>query len=156
MMPSAYEGLALVSYEAMALGVPQIFADVGGQDELITPETGILIHNGLGEETRYAQACVDLLSDPSRMEQMAKAGRQRIAIHFSAEKAAKEYAGIFERFAALSRKLANEIPHLQAAAYSPPPHDERIGPRFESLCQISETQLKSYPLGRQCHGYGMR
>jgi glycosyltransferase involved in cell wall biosynthesis len=116
MMPSAYEGVALVSYEAMALGVPQVFADVGGQDELITPETGILIDNGLGEETRYAQACVDLLSDPSRMEQMAKAGERRIAMHFSAEKAAKEYAGIFERFAALSRKQANEIPHLK------PPH----------------------------------
>jgi glycosyltransferase involved in cell wall biosynthesis len=116
MMPSAYEGVALVSYEAMALGVPQVFADVGGQDELITPETGILIDNGLGEETRYAQACVDLLSDPSRMEQMAKAGGRRIAMHFSAEKAAKEYAGIFERFAALSRKQANEIPHLK------PPH----------------------------------
>ena len=116
MMPSAYEGVALVSYEAMALGVPQIFADVGGQHELITLETGILIDNGLGEETRYAQACVDLLSDPSRMEQMAKAGGRRIAMHFSAEKAAKEYAGIFERFAALSRKRANEIPHLK------PPH----------------------------------
>lgn len=116
MMPSAYEGVALVSYEAMALGVPQIFADVGGQDELITPETGILIDNGLGEETRYAQACVDLLSDPSRMEQMAKAGRRRIAMHFSAGKAAKQYAGIFKRFAALSRNRANEIPHLK------PPH----------------------------------
>jgi len=116
MMPSAYEGVALVSYEAMALGVPQIFADVGGQHELITLETGILIDNGLGEETRYAQACVDLLSDPSRMEQMAKAGRRRIAMHFSAEKAAKKYAGIFECFAALSRKQANEIPHLK------PPH----------------------------------
>ena len=55
MMPSAYEGVALVSYEAMALGVPQIFADVGGQSELITPETGILIDNGPGEETRYAR-----------------------------------------------------------------------------------------------------
>ena len=58
MMPSAYEGLALVSYEAMALGVPQIFADVSGQSELITPETGILIDNGPGEETRYAEACL--------------------------------------------------------------------------------------------------
>src|SRR5437660_4706662 len=34
MMPSAYEGLALVSYEAMGLGIPQIFAAVNGQPEL--------------------------------------------------------------------------------------------------------------------------
>jgi glycosyltransferase involved in cell wall biosynthesis len=120
MMPSAYEGVALVSYEAMVLGVPQIFANVGGQDELITPETGILINNGLGEETRYAQACVDLLSDPSRREQMAKAGRRRMAMHFSAENAAKEYTEIFERFAALSRKRANEFPHLR------PPHIDAL------------------------------
>jgi glycosyltransferase involved in cell wall biosynthesis len=119
MMPSAYEGVALVSYEAMALGVPQIFANVGGQNELITPETGILIDNGAGEETRYAQACLDLLSDPTRIEQMAKAAKERIRKHFSAELAANEYAEIFERLAALSRKQANEMPHLKPPLMQP-------------------------------------
>jgi glycosyltransferase involved in cell wall biosynthesis len=113
MMPSAYEGVALVSYEAMALGVPQIFANVGGQDELITHETGILIDNGSGEERQYARACLDLLADPIRRERMADAGKQRIAMNFTAEKAVKEYAAIFERFAAVSRTRAHEIPHLK-------------------------------------------
>jgi glycosyltransferase involved in cell wall biosynthesis len=120
MMPSAYEGVALVSYEAMALGIPQIFANVGGQNELITRETGILIDNGFGEETRYAQACLGLLSDPGHMERMAKAAKERIRIHFTAERAVNEYAGIFEQFAALSRKSAGEIPHLK------PPHIEPL------------------------------
>jgi glycosyltransferase involved in cell wall biosynthesis len=116
MMPSAYEGLALVSYEAMALGIPQIFANVGGQDELITPETGILIDNGRGEETRYAEACLELLSDPERRARMAAAGKERIRNHFTAENAVKQYAEIFEQMAKLSQKRAAEIPHLR------PPH----------------------------------
>jgi glycosyltransferase involved in cell wall biosynthesis len=115
-MPSAYEGLALVSYEAMALGIPQIFANVNGQSELITPETGILIDNGPGEETRYARACLELLSNPDRRERMARTGKERIRSHFTAENAVKQYAEIFEEMAELSRKQASEIPHLR------PPH----------------------------------
>jgi glycosyltransferase involved in cell wall biosynthesis len=116
MMPSAYEGLALVSYEAMSLGVPQIFANVNGQSELITFDTGVLIDNGSGEETRYARACLELLSDPDRRARMARAGKERIKSHFTAENAAKQYAEIFEQTAELSRKRASEIPHLR------PPH----------------------------------
>jgi glycosyltransferase involved in cell wall biosynthesis len=116
MMPSAYEGLALVSYEAMALGVPQIFSDVGGQSELITPETGILVKNGLGEVSRYARACLELLDDPERRMRMSAAGKERIRNYFTAENAVKQYAEIFEEMAALSRKRAAEIPHLR------PPH----------------------------------
>jgi glycosyltransferase involved in cell wall biosynthesis len=116
MMPSAYEGLALVSYEAMALGVPQIFANVNGQSELITSDTGILIDNGPGEETRYARACLELLSDPDRRKRMARTGKERIRSHFTAENAVKQYAEIFEEMAELSRKQASEIPHLR------PPH----------------------------------
>ena len=116
MMPSAYEGLALVSYEAMSLGVPQIFANVNGQSELITPDTGILVDNGPGEEIRYAQACLELLSDPDRRAHMAKAGKEKVKSHFTAENAVKQYAEIFEEMAELSRKRASEIPHLR------PPH----------------------------------
>jgi len=116
MITSAYEGLALVSYEAMALGIPQISADVGGQSELIKPETGILVKNGRGEVGRYARACLELLSDPERRARMAAAGKDRIKNYFSAENAVKQYAEIFEQMAQLSRKRAAEIPHLR------PPH----------------------------------
>ena len=122
MMPSAYEGLALVSYEAMALGIPQIFANVNGQSELITSETGILIDNGPREETRYARACLELLSNPDRRERMARTGKERIRSLFTAENAVKQYAEIFEEMAELSRKRASEMPHLR------PPH---INPLLE-------------------------
>jgi glycosyltransferase involved in cell wall biosynthesis len=100
----------------MALGVPQIFANVGGQNELITPETGILIENGSGEETRYAQACLHLLSAPSRWEQMAESGKERMRLYLNAETAVNQYAEIFARFAAAGRKEADRTPHLD------PPH----------------------------------
>ncbi|MGE5307338.1 MAG: glycosyltransferase, partial [Alphaproteobacteria bacterium] len=116
MITSAYEGLALVSFEAMAVGTPQISADVGGQRELITPETGILVKNGRGEVGRYAGACLELLADPERRARMAAAGKERIKNHFTAENAVKQYAEIFEQMAELSRKRATEIPHLR------PPH----------------------------------
>jgi glycosyltransferase involved in cell wall biosynthesis len=116
MTPSEYEGVALVSYEAMALGIPQIVANVGGQSELLTPEAGILIDHGPAEETAYAKACLELLADPERRARMAAAGKERISTHFTAENAVGEYAHIFEEMAQLGRKRACEIPHLR------PPH----------------------------------
>ena len=116
MITSAYEGLALVSFEAMAVGTPQISADVGGQGELITPETGILIRNGVGEVARYARAALELLDDPTRRTRMAAVGKERMRSRFTAENAVKKYAAIFEELGELSRKRASEIPSLR------PPH----------------------------------
>jgi glycosyltransferase involved in cell wall biosynthesis len=117
MMPSAYEGLALVSYEAMALGVPQIFANVNGQSELITPESGVLVENGRGEEDRYARSCLELLRDPERRRRIAAAGKERLTSQFTADKAVKRYENIFEELTELSRKRASATPQ-----YLTPPH----------------------------------
>lgn len=40
---SIKEGLALTSYESLAMGVPVVSSDVGGQKELITNEVGIIV-----------------------------------------------------------------------------------------------------------------
>lgn len=40
---SIKEGLALTSYESLAMGVPVISSDVGGQKELITDDVGIIV-----------------------------------------------------------------------------------------------------------------
>ena len=74
LMPSAYEGLALVSYEAMS---PWGFRKslrmlMVNRSWRTAPNTGILVDNGPGEEIRYAQACLELLSDPDRRAHMAK------------------------------------------------------------------------------------
>ena len=40
---SIKEGLALTSYESLALGIPVISSDVGGQKELITEDVGVIV-----------------------------------------------------------------------------------------------------------------
>ncbi|MBR0426636.1 MAG: glycosyltransferase [Clostridia bacterium] len=40
---SIKEGLALTSYESLAMGVPIVSSDVGGQKELITGEVGVIV-----------------------------------------------------------------------------------------------------------------
>jgi glycosyltransferase involved in cell wall biosynthesis len=113
---SRYEGLALVSFEAMTVGTPQISADVGGQSELITPEIGILIKNGFGEVARYARACIELLYDPTRRERMSLASKRKLSLEYSTEDCVNEYGKIFQELADMARRRAIEIPSLR------PPH----------------------------------
>ena len=40
---SIKEGIALTSYESLAMGVPVVSSDVGGQKELITEDVGIIV-----------------------------------------------------------------------------------------------------------------
>ena len=40
---SIKEGLALTSYESLAMGVPVVSSDVGGQKELITEKVGVIV-----------------------------------------------------------------------------------------------------------------
>lgn len=82
LLPSAREGIALVLYEAMAMGLVPVAADVGGQRELVTPDCGVLIPPSSSEEAAYIAAIADLLRDPARRAAMSARARQRIAKHF--------------------------------------------------------------------------
>jgi glycosyltransferase involved in cell wall biosynthesis len=42
-LPSQWEGIALTLFEAMAMQLVPVAADVGGQRELVTPDCGFLI-----------------------------------------------------------------------------------------------------------------
>lgn len=116
MITSRYEGLALVSFEAMAVGTPQISADVGGQSELVTPDIGILVKTGIGEVDRFARACIELLCDHKRRESMSAASRQKFTKQYTAEHCSREYSQVFEELAELSRRRGDELSFLR------PPH----------------------------------
>jgi len=97
LMPSHHEGLAFVSFEAMAMRLPQIFSDVNGQSELITPETGILIppqdeHACVQAGT---QAVLELLTDEPRRRRMAEAGQRRIREHFGIHVMVQAYEQLY-------------------------------------------------------------
>jgi len=79
LLPSKWEGIALTLYEAMAMELPVVASDVGGQRELVTPETGVLISLGVPDEIdRFADTLLRLMRSPEIREAMGKAGRDRV------------------------------------------------------------------------------
>ncbi|HXU93876.1 MAG TPA: glycosyltransferase, partial [Gallionella sp.] len=71
LMPSQYEGISIALLEAIAAGVVPVVAKVGGQEEIVSPEAGILVQQHSDELREYATAIRNLLSDPNVMEQMS-------------------------------------------------------------------------------------
>ena len=106
-LPSQFEGIALVLFESMAAGVPVVAADVGGQSELVTPETGILVARGteVEESVAYADALERLLTDEGLRRGMGYAGRQRVEKEFPLDR-------LGERFV----KLVAKAGHLAETA----------------------------------------
>jgi glycosyltransferase involved in cell wall biosynthesis/GT2 family glycosyltransferase len=107
-LPSEWEGIALVLYEAMATGAVVVGADVGGQRELVTPETGVLLPRGTveSEAAAYARAIAGLCDDPGRMRAMSEAALARIRGHFTIEQMIARIKGQF----AEAVRLAGEEP----------------------------------------------
>jgi glycosyltransferase involved in cell wall biosynthesis len=86
-LPSRMEGIALSLFEAMAMELPVVAGDVGGQRELVGTESGILIAT-LGDPEReaiaYADALEPLLRDAVRRRALGSAGRERVMKCFDA------------------------------------------------------------------------
>lgn len=87
-LPSRWEGIALSIYEAMSSGLAVLGADVGGQRELVTPRTGVLMSGPDEcqcpeiEAQAYAYALAGLVLNGKRREAMGLAARERIKKHF--------------------------------------------------------------------------
>lgn len=82
-LPSAFEGIALSLFEAMAKGLPVIAADTGGQRELVSEDCGILVKgNDFTEKTKYAEACISLINNVALRKEMAINSRNRICTYF--------------------------------------------------------------------------
>jgi len=86
-LPSKMEGISLAIYEAMAMGLAIVGADVGGQKELVTSACGTLIERGTPEEevTRYAEVLAHLIEDHEVRRAMGTSARQRVEAHFTLE-----------------------------------------------------------------------
>ena len=88
LLPSEYEGISLAIYEAMAMGLPIVASDVGGQKELLKPGTGFLIPKGSGdlaEVEKYIEVLVALIKEPIWRQQIGKSARARVEQYFSLE-----------------------------------------------------------------------
>jgi glycosyltransferase involved in cell wall biosynthesis len=72
LMPSQYEGISIALLEAMAAGVVPVVARVGGQEEIVSPEAGVLVPQGVNELQEYVDAIRRLLSDSTTLQQMSQ------------------------------------------------------------------------------------
>jgi glycosyltransferase involved in cell wall biosynthesis len=94
LMPSQYEGISIALLEAMAAGVVPVVAKVGGHDEILTPDAGVLIPHGDNELQEYVDAIHRLLSNSAELRQMSKQCKALAASKLSWE-------GMIENFLAL-------------------------------------------------------
>lgn len=117
-LPSLMEGIALTIYEAMAMKLAIVGADVGGQSELVTPECGVLVQRGEFEEevARYTGVLRALLSDPYTLKQMGEAARARVEAHFRLSKMGEKMTyELLERAPALHAMRPKPIPGIHLA-----------------------------------------
>jgi len=113
-LPSRWEGIALVLYEAMASGLAVVGSDVGGQRELVSPESGILIEP-VGEQEeieRYAQILGALLNDPTARRSIGLAGRERVAALFPIAQMGDRMAGLLREAQARHHKQSSPAPSV--------------------------------------------
>lgn len=98
-LPSKWEGIALSAYEAMASGLVVVGADVGGQRELITEDSGLLLPKAetAVEIDRYTTAIARLLAEPERRTEIGQHARARICQHFRLNAMGDRMLALFER-----------------------------------------------------------
>jgi len=95
LMPSELESFGLAALEAMACRVPTIATRVGGVPELIEDEvTGRLFP--VGDTEQMADAAVELLGDPKRLAEMARAGRAFAQAKYCASRIIPLYEKYYE------------------------------------------------------------
>src|SRR5262249_5976332 len=84
---SQWEGIALTIFEAMACGLAVVASDVGGQRELLTPETGVLIPRGSEEQEidQYSTVLLSLINDQRRRESIGENARRRVTTNFHSD-----------------------------------------------------------------------
>jgi glycosyltransferase involved in cell wall biosynthesis len=116
-LPSAWEGIATVLFEAMAAATPVIATSVGGQKELIEPGTGILLpvteDTGQFIET-FSQNLETLASDIALRKRTGKAARDRVEKYFDISLTHTSLQQLFDQL--LSRPASATFPLSQQEA----------------------------------------
>jgi glycosyltransferase involved in cell wall biosynthesis/Flp pilus assembly protein TadD len=109
-LPSAWEGIALTVYEAMAAGIVVVGAAVGGQAELVTEQTGVLIRRSTPsqEAQEYAAILGRLVSDPAERRRLANGARERVTQRFSLSHMGDRMVELFGRARALHDRQPRE------------------------------------------------
>jgi Glycosyltransferase len=103
-LTSDSESLSNVILEAMAAGLPVAAYNVGGNSELLDHGRGVLI--AAGDESTFADAVVNILSNPDRRSQLRDSARQFAQNNFSLEQVLGRYIELYVRL--LNTKQRNK------------------------------------------------
>lgn len=91
--PQRWEGFGVTPLEAMASGVPVVATRVGAFQDILTPETGVLVEPG--DAAAMSEVISTLLADPQRLSAMAIASRERVVRQFSIEEEARRINDVY-------------------------------------------------------------
>ncbi len=91
--PSRDEGMPNAVLEAMASGLPIVATRIAGNEELVTPEVGVLVPKD--DPAALREALLRLLPDSASRQRLGAAARQRVRQHFTWEATARQYLALF-------------------------------------------------------------
>lgn len=93
-LPSITEGFSNTVLECMAVGKPLVATRVGGNPEVVTEDTGILVPPQ--EAKQLAQALIKLIENPKQREEMGRLARARIIADFAIKKMRQNYESFYK------------------------------------------------------------
>lgn len=95
LLPSQQESFGLSALEAMSCSVPVVSTSIGGIPEVVRhDETGFIAE--LGDVTRMARYCVDLLSNPKKLAIFRENSRKRAVEKFDISLIVPMYERVYE------------------------------------------------------------
>jgi len=103
-LPSRIEGLSIALLETMALGLPVVASDAGGNPDLIlSGDTGVLVPPL--DPVAWARALARVLDDGEFAGQIARRGRDLVRREFTLERAAERTEAVYREALARRRLL---------------------------------------------------
>jgi len=104
--PGSNEGFSNAVLEQMAVGVPMVVTDVGGNSEAIVDgESGRLVR--AFDSAALARALIDLYLNPMCREAMGHSARRRIEEKFSLQQMCAEHANLYRLLSAREMQRPN-------------------------------------------------
>jgi glycosyltransferase involved in cell wall biosynthesis len=146
LLPSQWEGIAVTLYEAMAMEVVPVSADVGGQRELVTPDCGFLVSQDENELQEYASTLRQLLESPELRAKMGGAGRRRIREHFRSNQMGERMIALLDHAQSLSKAsprhaVGGELGLESAALAIEYARADRLAEELGSLAPIKRSRV---------------